>query len=249
MKKILSIIIIAVLFYSCSSVKEQQSELNADFKELSKVTADNLEFTGRVKLDLDGQSYSLSTDIYCASEDSVLMILKAFMGIPAAKMYSNPDYFLAYNALENKAFVGEPTKENIEKAVKIALSYNDMISLLRNIPNMAMDYKISEEGTNSKEILYYRYFNDKYIEYVKYNTEQNYISQYQQKSSDNKLLLNVFFEEPKLVGKRNMPFKITAVLPEAKSSVSFNFDEIKIVEKFDKEFNFSVPQNVTKIKL
>lgn len=249
MKKIILIIVATVLLYSCSSVKEQISNINPKFRELSSVTADNLEFSGKVELQLDGQSYSLSTNIYSASEDSVLMILKAFMGIPAAKMYAAPDYFLAYNALENKAFYGEPTKENIEKAVKIGLSYQDMISLLRNEPNLAMDYKVKEDGSNDKEILYYRYFKDEYIEYVKYNTELNYISQYQQKSADNVLLLNVFFEEPKLVGKRNMPFKITAILPEAKSSVKFNFDDIKVIDKFEKEFNFSTPQSVKKIKL
>lgn len=248
MKKIL-ILLSVVLFYSCSSVKEQENQISADFKKLNQLTPNNLEFSGKVEVDFDGQNISLNTDIYSASSDSVLMIMKAFMGIPAAKVYIDPKTFLAYNALENKAFYGEPTKENIAKAVRIGFSYDDMLSLLRNEPNLLMDYKVNEAGTNSKEILYYRYFKDEYIEFVKYDIANNYISQYQQKSTENEILLNVFFEEPKLVGKRNMPHKITALIPANEGSVKFRFDEIKSVDKFDKEFNFSIPKNVTKIKL
>lgn len=249
MKRILIIIIGILSLISCSTVKEKKSEINTEFRKLSGLTPRNIEFSGKVELSVNGQNYNLSTDIYSASDDSVLMILKAFMGIPAAKVFVEPNNFLAYNALENKAFYGEPTKENIEKAVRIGLSYYDIVSLLRNEPNLSMDYKVNEAGTNDKEILYYRYYKNEYIEYVKYNIKDNYIAQYQQKSEDNKLLLNVFFEEPRMVGKRNLPSKITVLLPETESSVKFNFEEIKVVDSFEKEFNFSIPKNVTKIKL
>lgn len=248
MKKIL-FILIASLLYSCSSVSEKKSELNTEFQKLRSITPANLEFSGKVDIDMNGQSLSLNTDIYSAASDSVLMVLKAFMGIPAAKVYANPTTFLAYNALENKAFYGEPTKENMVKAMRFGFSYNDMIALLRNEPNLAMDYKINKEGTNEKEILYFRSFKDQYIEFIKYNIKDNYIAQYQQKSSDNTILLNVFFEEPKMVGKRNMPHKVTALIPATEGSVKFRFDEIKKVDKFEKGFNFSIPTNVTKIKL
>ncbi len=248
MKKIL-FILIASLLYSCSSVSEKKSELNTEFTKLRSITPKNLEFSGKVDIDMNGQSLSLNTDIYSAASDSVLMILKAFMGIPAAKVYANPSTFMAYNALENKAFYGEPTKENMVKAMRFGFSYTDMIALLRNEPNFDLDYKINKEGTNEKEILYYRYFKDEFIEYIKYNIKDNYITQYQQKSSDNNLLLNVFFEEPKKVGKRNMPHKVTALIQETEGSVKFRFDEIKSIDKFEKGFNFSIPTNVTKIKL
>lgn len=248
MKKIL-FILIASMLYSCSTVSEKSDVLNTNFTKLRSITPKNLEFSGKVDIDMNGQSLSLNTDIYSAASDSVLMILKAFMGIPAAKVYADPMTFLAYNALENKAFYGEPTKENIEKAVRIGFSYNDMIALLRNEPNLELDYKVNQEGSNENEILYYRYFKDKYIEFIKYNKNENYIVQYQQKSSDNTLLLNVFFEEPKVVGKRNMPHKVTALIPESEGSVKFRFDEIKSIDRFEKGFNFPIPNNVTKIKL
>ena len=118
MKKIL-FILIASLLYSCSSVSEKKSELNTEFKKLRSITPKNLEFSGKVDIDMNGQSLSLNTDIYSAASDSVLMILKAFMGIPAAKVYADPMSFMAYNALENKAFYGEPTKENMVKAMRL----------------------------------------------------------------------------------------------------------------------------------
>lgn len=248
MKKILIILSIGLL-YSCSSVKEKENIISTNFRQLNELTPKNLEFSGKVEIDFDGQNISLNTDIYSASSDSVLMILKAFMGIPAAKVYVDPTSFLAYNALENKAFYGEPSKENIAKAVRIGFSYDDMLSMLRNEPNILMDYKVNESESSKEETLYYRYFKDDYIEFVKYDVTNNYISQYQQKSTENEILLNVFFEEPKLVGKRNMPHKVTALLPATEGSVKFRFEEIKSVDKFDKEFNFSIPASVSKIKL
>jgi len=248
MKNILIILSFALL-YSCSSVSEKKDIINSDFRKLNSLTSKNLEFSGKVDIDMNGQNISLNTDIYSASSDSVLMIMKAFMGIPAAKVYVDPSSFLAYNALENKAFYGEPSKENIAKAVRIGFSYDDMLSLLRNEPNLLMDYKVNESESNSKEILYYRYFKNDYIEFVKYDVTDSYISQYQQKSTENEILLNVFFEEPKLVGKRNMPHKVTALITATEGSVKFRFEEIKSVDNFEKEFNFSIPTNVSKIKL
>ena len=100
MKKIL-FILIASMLYSCSTVSEKSDVLNTNFTKLRSITPKNLEFSGKVDIDMNGQSLSLNTDIYSAASDSVLMILKAFMGIPAAKVYADPMTFLAYNALEN----------------------------------------------------------------------------------------------------------------------------------------------------
>jgi len=249
MKKLIIALLSLTVLWGCSSVSENTNKLDTKFTELITSTGHFLELSGKVEIDVDGQVFNLNTDIYSAKSDSVLMILKAFMGIPAAKVYMTPGSFKAYNALENKAFYGVPTKENIEKAVNIGFSYKDIVALMRNEPNSLEGYKLNESESNTDEALYYRNFQDEYIEFIKFNLNEKYITQYQQKSADNEILLNVFFEEPIEVGKRNMPSKVTALIPQQEGKVKFNFEEIKVVDKFGTTFDFSIPSNVTKIKL
>ncbi len=249
MKKLIIALLSLTILWGCSSVTEDTGKLDTKFTELSTSTGHFLELSGKVEIDVDGQIFNLNTDIYSAKSDSVLMILKAFMGIPAAKVYMTPESFKAYNALENKAFYGVPTKENIEKAVNIGFSYRDIVALMRNEPNSVEGYKLNESESNEDEALYYRNFQDEYIEFIKFNLNEKYITQYQQKSADNEMLLNVFFEEPISVGDRNMPSKVTALIPQQDGKVKFKFEEIKVVDKFGTTFDFSIPSNVTKIKL
>lgn len=249
MKKLILSLLLLSIFWGCSSVKKSNKILDTKFTELSSTTSSNLELSGKVEIDVDGQNFNLNTVIYSSKSDSVLMVLKAFMGIPAAKVFITPGSFKAYNALENKAFYGVPTKENIEKAVNIGFSYKDIVSLLRNEPNSIDGYELNEAESTGNELLYYRNFKGEYIEYIKFNLDGKYISQYQQKSAENELLLNVFFEEPIKVGNRNMPSLVTALIAKNEGKVKFNFSEIKVVEEFGTAFDFSIPSNVTKIEL
>lgn len=249
MKNLILSLLVITLLWGCSSTKSTDSSLNTKFTELSKTTGENLELSGKIEINVDGQNFNLNTNIYSAKSDSVLMVLKAFMGIPAAKVFMTPLSFKAFNVIENKAFYGVPSKENIQKAVNIGFSYKDVVALIRNEPNTIEGYKLNESESNENEALYFRNFKGEYIEFIKFNLEEKYISQYQQKSADNELLLNVFFEEPMKVGDRNMPSKVTALILENEGKVKFNFNEIKIVEEFGTAFDFSIPSNVTKIEL
>ncbi|MFN3195417.1 MAG: DUF4292 domain-containing protein [Chlorobiota bacterium] len=249
MKKLIIALLSLTILWGCSSVTEDTSKLDTKFTELSSTTANNLELSGKIEISVDGQNFNLNTNIYSAKSDSVLMVLKAFMGIPAAKVYMTPNSFKAFNVIENKAFYGVPSKDNIQKAVNIGFSYKDVVALIRNEPNTIDGYKLNESESNDEEALYYRNFKGEYIEFIKFNLEEKYISQYQQKSAENELLLNVFFEEPKKVGDRNMPSKVTALILENEGKVKFDFEEIKIVENFGTAFDFSIPSNVTKIEL
>ena len=177
------------------------------------------------------------------------MEMKAFLGITAARIFSDQNSFKALNLIENKLYTGKPDKENFEKAVDINLSFDDLMSLVRNEPGGEIsEFKIAER-IDDESILYFRYFKDDYIEYVKYNFKEGYITQYQQKNDDNELLLNVFFSEPIEIDKKVLPKEISCNLSGDKGSIKFMFDEIKLVDSFERELDFDVPKSIERIEL
>lgn len=245
MKKIYIIFLTAVLL-SCSSSKKTTDDSLAYYEQNFDVQSIQLE--AKFKTEQKNQNISLDAEIFMKNNDSVFMDMKVLFGIPAAKLLISKDNFKSLNMMENKVYIGKPSKENLNRALKINLSFDDIISLLKvQPPGDLSQYKKASYESPIYD-LFYRLHKDEYIEYIKYDTKNNRVIQYQQKTNENKLVLNIYYNSYESNGQFNYPRNIICELPEEETKITIDISKVEELEN-GKVFDFKIPKNAKIIQV
>ncbi|HYF02879.1 MAG TPA: DUF4292 domain-containing protein, partial [Patescibacteria group bacterium] len=133
--------IIPAFMASCAGTQTQQQAkpqtpaTNVEMKELPmpkhRTDIYSLDMATQLTASISGSTNSANANIIIGGRDSLSMTVRGPLGIVIGKLYSNPQYFLFYNALGNEVLEGAPRAESIAKATQMALSYNDIMYLMR----------------------------------------------------------------------------------------------------------------------
>lgn len=229
----------------------QKSELATMNNLRLALRRDNVQ-TMRIKaslnVSLNDFNQSASAVIRIAGRDSLAMDIMAF-GIPVAKLYMNKERFAFLDLFNGRFVEGPATAANMANVTNIPLSFEDFICLLRcESPSPTSYY--SHEATTSTGNHVFRYDRpDNNREFVVLNPADIMMKQYQRKSQDGSLLMNVVYAESILIDSLTFPQKVQVQAPGSKFTMSVHSEEIVINKEMKEPFIFPVPQGIEREQL
>lgn len=244
MKKVYFLILVLIIA-SCSTVQQHSTKTGQPLSvECSKYQS--FKMKGAFAGGSENESQSAQLSINIASVDSMQLTISALFGIPVGSFYADKDYFSIYNIINNTLYEGTPSEENIRNTINIPISYNDLISTLKStIPYPFIDYQ-EENNSNQKLFRYNR--NSEFIDFALFS-EDFTLTQYQRKTRDGKIVLDIVFNNYIEVGNCRLAQTIVMDFPQSKMTANLNFDKIEAVSSFDKPFSIILPNSVNRINM
>jgi len=245
MKKVFLFILIIILA-ACSSVKQTTSlkDSNNLSVECSKYKSFKMKGDFAGGTENDAQSAQLSINI--ASVDSIQLTINALFGVPVGSFYANKDYFSIFNMINNTIYEGTPSEKNIKQTINIPISFNDLISILKSTtPFSFSDY---QEETSSSQKLFRYNKNSEFVDFALFS-ENFQLTQYQRKTRDGKIVLDVVFQNYINVDNCNLAQTIIMDFPQSKMKATLGFDKIEAVSGFEKQFSIKNPGSVNRINM
>lgn len=240
--KMPAFLFILCLAAGCSQARQAADTSASPDVKLSRKSISNLEMDAIINTDMPDQKISIGATIRLAGYDSLRMNFLGPFGIAAGILYSDTSVFSFYNVFENKAFTGRPTRENLGRAINIALSFGELAKLLRSeVPGNAGDFKfmeIKEDGS-----LYRNTSKKDVAEFIVFDSARSSITRYQQKSPSGELLLNIYFSDFKETEGEHFARRIEMVFPQLEGNVVITINEMEKKDAFRSEFRFKIPSD------
>lgn len=228
----------------CTSAGKSVAKQDTSISTL-KTNLNVLSINGIIRSSIEGQNVSADCRMILAGTDSASMTLLGPLGMLVGKLYARPDYFVFYNTLTSEAFEGRPTADNLNKILKVPLDFVEFARLLRNeIPNDASKFSKSEiEGGN---LLLKMVVDTSYIEYCMMSPDMTKLLQYQRKSLDGSMIMNIVFQDFKEFDSFTLPTKFVMKFPVMNGNVTIEAEDISINSPIEKAFIFTAPKSFKK---
>lgn len=244
------IILLIYILFACGCASTVIGKDSSDTLTIPK-SPEKFQLNCMMSTEMEDFSGSFQAKVKISGKDSISITVIGPLGIVVGKLYSDPKQFIFYNVLENLIITGSPSSENIYKAAKINLSYDDMISVLRAEPiGDINEYKIFSNKDNEKKI-YIKPNILGYADFIVLNTDGT-IAQYQRKSKSNdeeKTVLNAFLDDYSMKSDVKYPGSFRFAFSGNTGSLSVNVNDFKIIDSFDTAFRFSVSKSARVITL
>lgn len=222
--------------------------------EVRKSALSVLDITAAVNATINGTAAPpANCTMTICRDDSLAMTFRAF-GISVGKLYARSDYFLFFDAFNNRALEGAPNAANIARAINVPLSYQDFARLLRGEPpgDIALFAPSADGGdmqSSSKSVLFQRKTPGNGIEYALFSIERQALVQYQRKAADGTIQINARYEDFIEADKIQVAKKVAITVPAQNSTVAFSASDITVNSSEKKRLSFSVPSSVPRSRL
>lgn len=246
--KIISTILLVVILVGCSSVQKTTENKKIDTESIVLINQglDNLTVKGQVTFKAKETQLAGNYKTELSGTDSLALTLFGPMQIAAGKLYARKDYFLFYDVFNNKAYEGTPNAQNLKSAFQIELSFDDMIKLFKGeVPYDSEFYKFDQNLEKGKLFKYKA--PGEYVDFALVDSKGSLV-RYQRKLTDGSLALNVQYSDYEAQGEFLLPGKVVFSFPAYEAIVTFEADDYKINEQYQKPFLFSVPSDIKRIK-
>lgn len=214
----------------------------------------NMAFGADMTVTFGGMTQSGYCNASVCGLDSMGMKITGPFGIFVGRMYATPQKFMFYNAFENKVLLGVPSAENIGKSMNIPLGATDFAHLIRgeatgNASQFTGKFTESpEKPSNPDHILYSRRSETLGAEYVVFSLKEQAMVQFQKKSPEGKLLLNVKYSNFKNINGVNFAHEVLIQSPENNATAEMTLSDMKINQPVP-QLQFNAPSGVPVIKL
>jgi len=189
------------------------------------------------------------------SSDSMCITIHGPFGIFVGKLFATQTNFLFYDAFNNRAVTGTPSADNIAKTLRIPLSGEDFVHLMRGEAPTGVNDLISNGFTlssdkliDSNNVLFVRRSELFGAEYIIFSLKENVILQFQKKSSEGKILLNVKYTNFININEITLAQTIDIQSPENGASAQMTLSGIKINRAIPL-LRFSLPKGLQTIYL
>jgi hypothetical protein len=237
---------------SCSSPKE-----TVKAPSVQKVTGtkyvpplrviNSLYIEGDINVDLNGTTNSAGFKLSIASEDSLMIVITGPFGISVGRAFATPEKFVFSNSLTGDIFTGTPSRENMEQAMDLPLSFNDIVKLIKaetaEKSEEYVHYKVSEENAferrNSKTN----------FERIIISPSDSLLLSFTRLDSKHDVALDVEYSNYESFNGILLAKKMVFNFPTKNSMVAFKLDEVEINKAFEKPFSFSVSPKAKVINL
>jgi hypothetical protein len=243
---LLAYIISCLLFLSACVTTKKVKEI-AEIRSLPIYNngLNNITIKGSFSYSFKGQSQSTDCKLLLAKTDSLSLTIYGPFGMTLARLFAKPDYFLFYNAYNNEAIEGAPSKENLQKIAYLPLNYSDFIQLIRyEIIGNPSDFEIQPNFKDDKSVLFQSNKNSDYVEYYLVSKEDALIKQYQRKLRNGTLILNVFYRDVEENDSFHFPESIEFNFPTLDMGLKIDCKDLDFNENYDKPFLVNLPSNI-----
>lgn len=220
----------------------RQNELVGLQEDTSSIKA--FEFRGKISITMSGMNLSAQFTASLVGEDSATLSFFGPMGVILGKVFANKNYFAFYDVMNNWAVVGKPTRENIFNASQVPLSFVDFVRLFRGeIPVEDDSLRLIEKQSNAERTLYYK-ISGQFVDFYLINNKTNKLWQYQNKSQNGQILINLNIPEYTEFEGQLYPKKYIMQISERRGNVIMEIEDIQSNENFSKPFSFVIPRGV-----
>lgn len=219
-----------------------KNELVGLHEDTSRVKV--LQFHGKISITMRGMNLSSQFSASLVGEDSATLSFFGPMGVILGKLFVNKNYFAFYDVMNNWAVVGKPTRENIFNASQVPLSFVDFVRLFRGeIPVDDDSLLLIDEQSNAEKTLYYK-ISGQFIDFFLLNNKTNKLRQYQKKTFNGQILINLNIPEYTEFEGQLHPKKYVMQISECRGNVILEIEDIQSSESFSKPFSFVIPKSV-----
>lgn len=249
LKIVISLVLSLVIFlnWGCSSVKEIKKVIPVKEKKIAKniiktsTPIENLYIEGKMTIENNGESQSGNFKMSIAGMDSVFMQINGPFGITVAKMYSTSDEFIFVNYFGNEAFRGTPSRKNLERVMRIPLSFNDLIHFIKCEPSENIN-SYQYDGMIGAE--YYKAKNTEFIETLRVSTTDSLLLTLRRNSLNDKEILNIDFSNYQDFDGALLAKLVKMHFNEYDARLQIEIDEVQVNPYFSKSFQFTLPKNL-----
>jgi len=128
---LIAALLAGVVFSSCGGSKstahdalETLTRIDAKFRSTPDLTLEG-------SMNVSNLGVTIWFDTYVRGHDSIQMILNGPFGVAVGSLYANPDSLLFLNFQEGIAYEGIPDRATMQKAARLGLNYEEIVSLMR----------------------------------------------------------------------------------------------------------------------
>lgn len=242
MKKLILTIIPILFILSCTSSKKitERFEENLNLPYYNpKLTS--LQIEGNMDVNMPSNNVGASFETSINKLDEFKMNLFGPFGIEVAKLYSNSSNFIFYNMFQGEAYGGVPSSENLNKVANIALSFKDLVSIMRcEIPSGTKAFKKKSETPDATT--YHNKLTNNTTEKVIVN-KYGLLTKYELLDESNKSILSIDYLDYKAVDKFKLAHKINISFPKIAGKLELEVDNYKANVKLE-DLKFNVPKSI-----
>ncbi len=216
----------------------------------------NLEFSADMTVKFNGMTQMGNCDAKLCSSDSMCVTIHGPFGIFVGKMFATPANFVFYDAFNNRIVTGVPSADNIAKTLRIPLAGEDFVHLMRGESPTSQRNSVdakeftlsSDKLSDTDHILFVRRSETFGAEYVLFSLKDKVITQFQKKSPEGKILLNVKYSNFKLFNDILLAQNIDIQSPENDATASMTLSSFKINQDIP-VLRFTLPKVLQTIHL
>lgn len=216
----------------------------------------NLEFSADMTVKFNGMTQMGNCDAKLCSSDSMCVTIHGPFGIFVGKMFATPANFVFYDAFNNRVVTGVPSADNIAKTLRIPLAGEDFVHLMRGEAPTSQKNNLdskeyilsSDKLSDTDHLLFVRRSETFGAEYVLFSLKDKVITQFQKKSPEGKILLNVKYSNFKLFNDILLAQNIDIQSPENDASAVMTLSSFKINQEIPL-LRFTLPKVLQTIHL
>lgn len=228
-----------------ASVSFEDAVERADdvYERLQSLSAD-----GTIRIETPALSQSGDFQLALRKPDSVQITVEGPFGIRVAQAMITRSSFQAYSALENKLYVAATTPENLQKALRIDLAFDDILALFTGGRVLESDRRAPDAaGADGGDAYFLFKDGDRSRRYV-VDPATLAIRKIQVLDRQGIMTFEQAFSDQIAVGDLTLPKTARATLPQRRQVITLRYDGFR-PNPGDLKFSFSPPGHARRVEL
>lgn len=205
-----------------------------------------LQVSGSIELNSTEGNNNANFNLILVGNDSLNAEIYGPMGMLLGKLFISTDTLIFYDVFNNQAYVGKASKENFEKTFGLLLDFKDFSKLIRN--EAFLEVGRFTKVKDDRFLLYKNISSKDFVDFAVISSDTT-IVQYQRKSRDDRIVLNVFYDDFKYYSEYKLPTKIKVEFPLLKTIITFKISNYETNAGIKKSLSFPLPKSITPIEL
>ncbi|MBP8975532.1 MAG: DUF4292 domain-containing protein [Bacteroidetes bacterium] len=232
----------ASLHRSTFSYNFLQESIRQNYETISSLYGE-----GKVTVEAPSFAQTGSFKLYVSKPDSLFLLLQGPFGIKVGSALISRQDFYFYNSIQNKLFSGATTQENLNKALNIPLTFDDLLSVVTGGNFFAEDYRQPDSIIAEPEniILQYKSVSGERKYWI--DSQSFNITKIQIIDTNGKIMVEQLFKNFQTLGKHHLPTLLQIYHIPNKQRLSLSFSTLTIEKAEIPEIQFTYPQNIEHI--
>lgn len=209
----------------------------------------SLKGEGNLQIESPAFSQSVTFEVALLRPDSLQLIFHGPFGITVAQALVTRERFQLYNSLQNRLYAGKTSIENLEKTVRIGLTFDDILSMFTGGAILSEDrsssHTTSAEGSNAIFLFQGRKNQRRYL----VDPDTKNILKVQILNTGGAPIGEQSFSSFETLDGITYPRKVMITQHEDRRRLTIYYDSIEWNTITPSMFSFSVPANAERIEL